>query len=178
MSTGVWTNNWRAWKNVLILGTYRYGLTTLVDMNSNPRTTDDAPNTNTVPHSPMGRYDYPNDGGWPCVMFGSGSATPSVSDYRLDSTVGMSNLALQSYTNVSLTSSGSTVTRTVKYVLQNTSDSATVSVTEWGVYAALNGTRYLLYRELLDSPVTFVPHQSGTLTLTLSMTLDDPVTAS
>lgn len=186
MSTGVWTNNWRAAKNLMLLGHYIYGLTTLIRRNGYIQSASDGTGAVHNIYSPMGPYMTGNSGweGWAYCRFGSGSTSPSASDYRLESMLSHTDIVVDNVYNVSETVSGSTVTRTVKYVLRNPSDSASITVREWGIflstgytgsgYVELNND-YLVYREVLDSDVVLAAHQSATLTLTVSMTLDDPV---
>ena len=180
MSTGVWTNNWRAVKNLMVLGSYQYGLTTMVNDAGTTIETQDGATARKYAYSAMTAYSLNNGSGtaYPFIVFGSGSTTPTAADYTMGSTVGMSYVEQLNIYNVSLTVSGSTVTRVVKLVIRNRSDSATVTITEWGIEEQVNSNVVLLYHELLDSPVTLQPNQSATLTLTLTMTLDDPVSGN
>ncbi len=75
-----------------------------------------------------------------------------------------------------------TVTRTITVSVQNTG-SNNVTLREWGIFGVIRTQVYassciataLLYREVLDSPVTLGQYQAATLELTVSLTLTDPV---
>ena len=72
-----------------------------------------------------------------------------------------------------------TMSRVIRLTIQN--GAAQQTITEWGVFNQLMQSTtslygvILLYRELLDVPVTLAPYDAATLALTLTLTLDDPL---
>lgn len=173
---GVWTLNWKAIKNVLLCGDAIEGLSALKDMNGNLMVTLTAAineHTSRSVASPMGLMN-----GF-FVRYGSGNTAPAESDYMLNTVLsGISALSTVYEKPVWDTATG-VVSNTELVTIQNT-NSAAVTVREWGITmrdpisGSLNRD-YLVYRAVLDSPVTIQPNQSAMLTLTRSVTLTDPV---
>lgn len=177
MAIGTWTNNWRGIKNVMLLGYYKEGMTTIRPISGTITETPAsgyvrAPSafaaTDTSPYSD---HTY--------IRVGASSITPTVSDTGLN--VAIDSISYLSVANEAITydTDNGTATRVVKLSIYNNSASQTVTVAEWGLFCYFNnnGNTYyvMLYHGLLDSPVTLSPYQSATLTLTLDLTLNDPL---
>jgi hypothetical protein len=179
---GVWTNNWKGIKNAMLLGMasadYRSGWSTVLDLNGNSR------GNYTVYQvvSPVGQYYNSNTGSGAtgsyspnrnAIVFGSGNGTPAASDYCLGAkwTSNISRVSLSESDSYDDTTH--TKTKTVTCTVQNTGASA-VTIREWGIEGYV-GTPVLLYRALLDTPVTLQQYESATFTCTISMRLTDPI---
>lgn len=171
---GVWTNNWHGIKNMMIIGgVQRNGWSTIRDLNGNTLA-----NTSNYSLGPMNPFYNSNTGGSNyqynnAIVFGSGSATPDASDYCLGAkwTNNISRVSL-SQSN-SYNDTNQTKTKTVTCTVQNTGVAA-VTIREWGIEANVSGNYVLLYRALLDTPVTLQQYESATFTCTLSLRLTDP----
>ena len=173
---GVWTNNWKGVKNAMLLANIRSGWSTIKNLSGNVVSTPDRQNAVT----PVGTYVNSNSasnggGGYPAqnaIVFGTGSGTPDASDYCLGAkwTANISRVSLsqsESYDAVTHTK-----TKTVTCTVQNTG-SAAVTLREWGI-EGYPGAAVLLYRALLDTPVTLQQYESATFTCTISLRLTDP----
>lgn len=171
---GVWTLNWKATKNALLCGDWIEGLSML-------KTTSGAYYTSVS--ASQNRHDITQYwsalgylGGTGSILLGSGSTAPAESDYALESPIsGYNVLSVVEEKPVWDTTTG-VVSNTVKVTVQNRNAEA-VTVQEWGIQR-IDGSHsvfFLLYRAVLDSPVTIQPNQSAMLTLTRSVTLTDPV---
>ena len=185
-----WTNNWTAMKNALLCGCFRSGISTMTNMTGNVIETGlDNTDVRVAVPSPMSAFNVdisasartgPGGGGANfTVLFGDGNAAPSVTDYSLDSRLTNINRLSTVHESVSVDTGTSTVTRTEKVTVQNVG-AASITIREWGIVldgasGFLSANDFLIYRALLDSPVTLDVNQAATLTLTLSVTLDDPV---
>ena len=172
MPEGVWTNNWQGVKNALLCGFVRRDWSSVYDANGNliQRYQGGLPLT-----------DYTNSNSAsstnPVLIFGTGVRTPAATDRALASkwTSGISRVAVD---NGEMLYDETThiASRTVRATVQNTGSSP-VTVTEWGIAGTgyRNGTcEVLLYRALLDSPVTLNQFESATLSVTISVQLTDP----
>ena len=181
MSNGVWTNNWRALKNTMLLGSFKPGLNTLITTD-NSVVGERPPDQPVRPISPLTAYAaYPDYAYHNFIRVGTGSAAPAATDYRLTGMTAVSYLSAANNAPVYDVAAG-TVSKTVVLTVQNNNATA-VTLTEWGIlnrvgynssYSIYTGD-ILLYRALLDSPVTLQPYQSATLTLTITLTLSDPL---
>lgn len=177
MAIGTWTNNWRGIKNVMLLGHYKEGMTTIRPTSGTIAETPAdgyarAPSAFASTRTdPLGDYTY--------IRVGGSSTTPTVNDTALNATI--NSISYLSVANEAITydTENGTATRVVKLSIYNNSASQTVTVAEWGLFCFFNnnGNSYyvMLYHGLLDSPVTLAPYQSATLTLTLDLTLNDPL---
>ena len=181
MSNGVWTDNWRALKNTLLLGNIKPGLNTLTTTYGST-TPAQSPDTPLRPLSPLGAYAAnPSYAWYNYLRVGTGSAAPAATDYALTESNAISYLSAANDALVYDLAAG-TAEKTVKLVVQNGSASS-VTLTEWGVLTRIgSGTSmssyygdYLLYRGTFDTAVTLDAWQSATLTLTLTLTLSDPL---
>ncbi len=172
---GVWTNNWKGIKNAMLYGgDYRAGWSTVKDITGATLT-----GSSMDVHGPMNIYANHNNGGGSytysnAIVFGTGSGTPDASDYCLGAkwTSNISRVSLSE--SNSLDSTTHTKTKTVTCTVQNTGSSA-VTIREWGIEChAANNKYVLLYRALLDTPVTLQQYESATFTCTISLRLTDP----
>lgn len=178
---GVWTNNWRAFRNIMLMGSHHNGLSTVV--NTDGVTVADRFNENISATSPVGVYftdlSGTNSGGG--IRLGTGNTPPSATDYNLESSAPLNYLTCATTTPVYNDQDG-TITRTVTISVQNQTGNP-VTIREWGVYGTVRTVVYysnavttaLLYREVLDSPVTLANYQTATVEVTLTLTLTDPV---
>ena len=181
MSNGVWTNNWRALKNTMLLGSFKPGLNTLTTT-AGSTVAARSPDVPLRPISPMTAYAAsPSYGYYNFLRVGTGSAPPAATDYALTEPDAISYLSAANDALVYDLGEG-TAEKTVKLVVQNVG-SAAVTLREWGILSRIGyGTAsntyagdFLLYRGTFDSPVTLDTYQSATLTLTLTLTLSDPL---
>ena len=179
---GIWTNNFKALKNVFLCGDYIDGLSGVRLVSGQIYTTLSLSENGhglRVVTSPMcamnsgEAYEANNL----FIRIGSGNSTPAATDYDLESVLtNISYLSIINEKPLWNTATGE-VTNTVKLTLQNVGAEA-VTVREWGVFAEPVtgwGNYMLIYRAVLDTPVTLAVNQSATLTLTRSVTLTDPV---
>lgn len=173
-SSGVWTTNWEGIKNAMLCGFVREGWSTIKDENGNLLDSYSGA-------IPMGYYTNSNgvSSNNPCIIFGTGSGAASVNDLSL-SHKWTSNISRVSLTNgpISYDDTTHTATRTITTTVQNTG-STPVTVTEWGITGrGMRGTanfEVLMYRALLDTPVTLNQYESATLTVTISVQLTNPI---
>lgn len=177
---GVWTNNWKGLINSAILGGfYREGTTTAYDYQGKAAYMTNGNISSPVP-SRITNDGSPGSGSL-SIRFGQSDTTPDVSQYSLgdDAT---NNLT---YINSSVISynwdaNTHTLTRSYRVTIQN-KNAATITIREYGVYVGAyltsnnGGTRVMLYREVLDEPVTLGQYESGTINISLSITIGDPV---
>ena len=179
---GEWTYNWKTMKNALLCGDFYEGLSQL-------KTTDG--NLIVTVGTAVNYHEYSNIRPIPALGFvniisssldanrlyiklGSGSAAPAATDYNLENELGLTYLSIINEKPTWNTSTG-VVSNVVKLTVQNTG-AGDVVIREWGLFGVnYNHLYFLLYRALLDSPVTLDVNQAATLTLTRSVTLTDPV---
>lgn len=182
MSTGVWTDNWQAIKNTLLLGNVRPGMNTLVDLSGTTRSASNQ-ETRLYVTSPFGMYST-SDGYGTGVLFGSGTAAPAAADYTLADRIPSGRLSQIAAVNAPLVCDPAlgTAEKTV-YVTVQCRYASGITIREWGIWAYCDMTtnnygdsgRYLVYRGLLDTPLTLQENETATLALTLSLTLDTPI---
>lgn len=176
---GVWTNNWKGIKNMMLLSEAKSGWSTIKGLTGSDISSSASGRQNVV--SPAGIYVNGNSAnyggaGYPAqnaIVFGSGSGTPAASDYCLGAkwTSNISRVSLSQ--SESYDDATHTKTKTVTCTVQNTG-SAAVTIREWGI-EAYPGAVCLLYRALLDTPVTLQQYESATFTCTISLRLTDPI---
>lgn len=176
---GVWTNNWRAFRNIMLMGSHYNGFSTITRTDG---TSLSNRFSNTVTATtPMGRYttDYGSSASTCSIRLGTGTTAPAASDYWLTSEANVTLLSIVTADPTYDTTTG-TMTRVISLSVQNqTADNITIQ--EWGIIGAVrtvagysdNLASCLLYREVLDSGVTLAPLQAATLTLTMTLTLTD-----
>lgn len=179
MAVGVWTNNWRAAKNSMLIAREAQGLSTFVSITG---TTASSDYDRTSVISPLlSHYSSSNSRYWNrpssytiSFVFGAGQTTPTATDYALESEI--TPLAYVSQTSsISKDVQNGTFSRTYKVVVQN-QESVSKTIKEWGIYAVTTGSSYImLYRALLDTPVTLAQYESAEFTVTITMELSDPV---
>ena len=181
---GVWTNNWKGVKNWMLLGPHyssgssglRSGWDTIKRLDGS---TLSAISSHPCCVSPVGHYRNSNDpgvdsnGNQNAIVFGSGVGTPDASDYCLGAkwTSNISRVSLSQ--SESYDDATHTKTKTVTCTVQNTG-AAAVTIREWGIEGSVTGYATLLYRALLDTPVTLQQYESATFTCTISLRLTDP----
>ena len=181
---GVWTNNWRGVKNLMLIGADVHGLSTII--NTSGAEVDASPKNDRTYYylSPIGAYSANS---MTCVRFGTGeNVSPSPSDYRLEQTA--SGLSYLSASNGAATVDllNGTISRVITVTVQNTNPEP-ITLTEWGItgyviYAMASstssstvGSAVLIYHATLSSPVTLQQYEAATFDLTLTMALDDPI---
>lgn len=173
-----WTNNWRGLKNTMLLGAIKPGMNTLVTT-SGTTVLEQPPDYSVRPISPMTAYSVSSVSLYNQILVGTGSATPTASDFKLDApTTGISYLAIANE-EIEYDVSNGTATKTVVMTVQNTTSSS-ITLREWGVFnrVSYSGTyteNIMLYRALFATAVTLAAYESATLTLTLTLTLNDPL---
>ena len=178
---GTWTKNWRAFRNIMLMGSHHNGLSTI--RNTDGVTVADRYTDNLSCTSPLGTYnnEQGSSSSASSVRLGTGSTAPTAADYALEQPAQINYLSCAVGAPVYDDSVG-TVTRTITVSVQNTG-SNNVTLREWGIFGVIRTQVYastsiataLLYREVLDSPVTLGQYQAATLELTVSLTLTDPV---
>ena len=178
---GTWTKNWRAFRNIMLMGSHHNGLSTI--RNTEGVTVADRSSDNLSATSPLGTYnnDQGSSNAASSIRLGTGSTAPTAADYALEQPANISYLSCAVGSPVYDDSVG-TVTRTITVSVQNTG-SENVTIREWGIFGTVrtmanyssNVATALLYREVLDSPVTLGQYQAASLELTVSLTLTDPV---
>lgn len=170
-SSGVWTTNWEGIKNQRLCGFVKAGWDTIFDQNG----TLISSYGGGMPLNNYGNTNTPSNAHPIVIIFGTGTATPTVSDVALGAKWD-TNISRVSVENGSLSYDDTThtATRTVKATVQNTG-TLPVTITEWGISGVSSHNPVLLYRALLDEPVTLNQHESATLTVTISMQLTNPI---
>lgn len=176
---GVWTNNWRAFRNIMLMGSHYNGFSTITTVNGTSLSNrySDA----FVAATPMGKYGISyTDSTAPCTLrLGTGNAAPTAADYFLTSEANVSILSIVT-TDPSYDTETRTMTRVFSLSVQNQT-AVNITIQEWGIigairvlgYSASNIANCLLYHEVLDNGVTLAPLQAATLTLTMTLTLTD-----
>ena len=188
MSNGVWTDNWRATKNLMMLGCIQPGLTTLKTA-AGVTLTDTEPDHAYRTVSPFAAYTGADSqytafqGGANMIRLGTSDATPAASDYRITLSDSIREVSVGNE-SVSFDVPNGSATRAIDLIVENVGASA-VTLREWGVYQRVmyitahtaNWTNHvvLVYRALLDSPLTLAPGETAALRLTLAVTLSDPL---
>lgn len=176
--SGVYTNNWKGAKNLMLIGAFnnntngRTGTTdmyTLGGVRCRPANIISPLSNIMVGINPSGTNN--------AVRFGTSDTAAAVTDINLGNPWS-SGLSYINATAGALSWNGDTVSRTYTVTIQNTA-AATVTVREFGIFAYVyTGSSYtysLLYREVLDEPVTLTEYDSATLSFTISMELSEPV---
>ena len=178
---GIWTNNWRAFRNIMVMGSHYNGFSTIT--NENGVTVENYYDPNLSATTPLGNYNnddlYSNAMNF--IKLGTGNTAPTATDYNVTRPTGLSYLSCTMSAPV-YDDNTATVTRSIAVAVQNTG-SESVTIREWGLFGAVRTLVYgsgiiaraLLYREVLTTPVTLTQYQAATLTLTVSLTLSDPV---
>lgn len=176
---GVWTNNWRAFRNIMLMGCYHNGFSTVISRDGS--TIADNATQNVAATTPLGIYN--NDLGATAssnsIKLGTGNTAPAATDYNLEEPASVQYLSVISGTP-SFDNNTKVMTRTITVSVQNQSEE-NITIKEWGVFGSIrtlnyyssNLTQALLYREVLSTPVVLAPLQAATLTLTLTLTLTD-----
>ena len=188
MANGVWTNNWRAMKNLMMLGCIQPGLTTLKTA-TGATLTDVNPDHAYRTLSPFASYTGADSaytafqGGANMIRLGTSDAAPAATDYKITLSGDIREVSIGNE-SVSCDLQSGSATRAVDLILENTG-AQSVTLREWGVYQRMlyitahtaNWTSHvvLVYRALLDTPLTLAPGETAALRLTLAVTLSDPI---
>lgn len=180
MSGGIWLDNWRGLRNgYLLSGTYRDTLTQAFDTNGRHAACNVSYTATPLDLAYQG-YSSSNTKRL-FVRFGQSDTTPSASDYNLGDPV-TTGLSYISVSNGGIQINGDTASRTYRVTVQNTA-AASVTLREFGLFVYCNyvsgesgySNYCMIYREVLDTPVTLAQYETATITFTVSLTLGDPV---
>ena len=178
---GVWTNNWRAFRNIMLMASHHNGLSTFKKTDGS--TAADKYNEEMMATSPLGTYsnDENSSNSENTIKIGTGNTAPAATDYNLASRANVSYLTI-SFSNPTYNDQTGVLTRTITLSVQNQSGGS-ITIREWGIFGHVRTSEYyssayaeaLLYREVLDSPVVLANYQTATIQVTVSLTLSDPV---
>lgn len=178
---GVWTNNWRAFRNIMLMGCLHNGLSTIT--NTDGVTVADKYNEALSATSPIGVYyqDQGSNNSQCSIRLGTGNTAPAATDYNLAQPSSLSYLTLATADPVFDDQNGS-MSRTVTISVQNQTGSE-ITIREWAIFGSVRTFHYysgsyataLLYREVLSTPVALAPYQTATVQVTVNLTLTDPV---
>jgi len=179
--TGTFTNNWHGLKNAMLLGGYyQNGFSTVYNTNGQRLNGQDSSYSSRRLASLISLINnaYTTINDRISVRLGTSDTTPLASDYNLG-TPWSSNISYvsASATTPSFDSTTHKVSRTYTLTIQNTA-AATTTVREFGLFTVLSATTnsgdVMLYRGILEEPVTLRQYESATIEFTIEMTLDDP----
>lgn len=105
------------------------------------------------------------------VIFGTGTTAPTYDDYKLESqwTTNLSRVATTGGPPYQIDADANSWGCDYETTISN-AGSASVTVTEWGILSAQGSATqlFLLFRALLDTPVTLARYESATLYWTLT----------
>lgn len=114
------------------------------------------------------------------IVFGSGSTAPSPNDYKLDHEETQNfNYRFQDYPGAMSNTDG-LFSRQIKYIITNNSN-APITIREYGLTTGFSrngfnnpvwGSGYLVFRDLLQNPVTINSNRSALLTVTYKFDTD------
>ena len=176
---GVWTDNWRAFRNIMLMGCHYNGFSTVTTIDGNLLSNRFGDTLSVV--SPMGKYstDISTSGSVCTIRLGTGNTPAAATDYQLESLAGVSYLSVIT-ADPTFDDATGVMTREITLSVQNQTAN-NITITEWGIYSCIrtmgsyssNVATALLYREVLANPVTLGPLQAATLTLTMTLTLTD-----
>ena len=179
MANGVWTNNWQALKNTMLLAGIYPGLNSIIDISG----TAVSASTNTYlaspPLGPVFTSGNNNNTSF-SIRLGTGTNPAAASDYTLAESANVNYLStgssIATFDDVTGTMSR-TYTVTAQYV-----GAGTITLTEWGIYgkvwyraANTNYAQAMVYRELFDTPIVLTQYQAAALEVNLSMVMSHPV---
>lgn len=178
---GVWTNNWRAFRNIMLMGCCHNGMSTIT--NTTGVTVADKYDANMTATTPTGIYsqDQGSNNSACSIRLGTGNTAPAATDYNLAEPSVLSYLTLATADPVFDDQNGA-MSRTVTMSVQNQTGSE-ITIREWGLFGSVRTSNYysssystaLLYREVLSTPVALAPYQTATVQVTVNLTLTDPV---
>lgn len=170
MSTGIFTNNWQGLKNSMLLG----GIAKEdVSDAYNVSGTRVYSNGMTSPLKQVYQGFGASSGSYNYVRFGTSDTTPTATDIDLGN-VWSSGITYVSVSNSAVSWSGARATREYSVTIQNTA-AASVTVREFGIFCYTSNGYALLYRAVLDTPVTIAQYESATITFSVSITISDPI---
>jgi len=167
--SGAWTNNWQGLKNSMILGSVsRSGVATVYN-------TSGALVYAGYIVSPLypTRNSFTPSGSYNAIRFGTSDTTPEATDIDLGN-AWSSGINYVSESHTGITWNGAKATRTFHVTVQNTA-AATVTVREWGLFCQTSNGYAMLYRGILDSPVSIAQYESATISVTVELTISDPI---
>lgn len=177
---GSWTNNWTGIKRIVATNTTAAGTVVLT---SGAQLTGEYYQHTTKPSMPMDDVygSASTSTGYVTLRIGGEQSvvTPSPSDYNIYGPI-TSGINYVSVVNGTISYNPSTgiAERVDSVTIQNTGAGA-ITVYEWGLFGSLplrsSGITYaemLLYRGVLDTPVTLATFETITITFTRRMQLD------
>lgn len=176
---GVWTNNWKAFRNIMLMGCHYNGFSTVITRNGTTIANDFA--SNLAATTPMGIFN--NDLGATAsantILLGTGNTAPAATDYDVTTDSDLKTLSV-SVGTPDFDDNTKTMTRVITVAVQNQGE-ANITIREWGIFGTVRSLNYysptkgtaLLYRDVLTTAVTLSPLQAATLTLTMTLTLTD-----
>ena len=176
---GVWTNNWLAFRNIMLMGCHYNGFSTIIQRNGTTAQNDTTSNLDAT--TPMGIYN--NELGATAsassIKLGTGNAAPTAADYDITEDNNLRYLSVSTGTPT-FDDNSNTMTRIITVAVQNQGEE-NITIREWGIFGTVRSLNYyssvkataLIYREVLSTAVTLAPLQAATLTLTLNLTLTD-----
>lgn len=171
---GVWTNNWNNMRRSMAAGIASTALGAVYNTSGQAISSANVFQSQYPVAGPMSPLygSRGSGGGVVGVPFGTSNTTPAVTDYSLGEAF-TSGLSYVAYNNGTETYNASTgvATRTDYVTVQNTG-AADKIVREWGIVGRLNGSDVLLYRAVLDEPITLPQYYSLKLTITRTMQLE------
>lgn len=195
MGTGVWTNNLKGLLRVNAYGLAWPGIATITNTAGTVRQEDVTIDANgsgigfdeshiSGPLTGLafsnGRFPWTASDPALFLRFGSGASTPAVTDVNLNQEMaGLTRVAITNGTRTFNKETG-VISRPVSITVQNPNTTPAV-IREWGIFDWVRSLNvgnvretdvYLLYRELLDTPVTLNQYESAKLELTVTLTLD------
>ena len=176
---GVWTNNWKAFRNIMLMGCHHNGFSTVIKRDGTTIANDTDNNLSAT--TPMGIF-YNDLGGTSAanaILLGTGNTAPAATDYDITTDSDLKTLSVSNGTP-DFDDNTNTMTRVFTVAVQN-QGSANITIREWGIFGTVRSLTYygsnkgtaLLYRDVLSTAVTLAPLQAATLTLTMTLTLTD-----
>ena len=176
---GVWTNNWKAFRNIMLMGCHHNGFSTVIKRDGTTIASESE--TNLAATTPMGLFnsELGATASANTILLGTGNAAPAATDYDITTDSNLKTLSVS--TGVPTFDDNSrTMTRAITVAVQNQGP-GNITIREWGIFGTIRSLNYysavkgtaLLYREVLSTAVTLAPLQAATLTLTMTLTLTD-----
>jgi len=183
--TGCFTNNWKGLKNAMLFGGWSHdGSATVYNRNGACLAASADDHVVKGPLCDLNRSVSPSSTGQNSVILGTSDTAPTAADFDLGSPWS-SGVSYVSVSNGERVFTADSCARTFSVTVTNTSDSP-VTVREFGIfsYAKYNSgstsstspaNQYMLYRGVLDEPVTLQQYDNATLTFTITVTLGEPI---
>jgi len=172
---GVWTNNWNNMRRSMAAGIASTDLGVVYNTSGNAISSANVFYSQYPVAGPMSPLHGGRGSGGQGVVgvpFGTSDTTPAVTNNYLGEafTSGLSYVDAVNGTETYNASTG-VATRTDYVTVMNTAGEDKI-VREWGIVGRLNGADVLLYRAVLDVPITLPQYYSLKLTITRTMQLE------